>query len=130
MMIGYLGLLAARRLHAGVGRVYFGLHQAIRSSRAVGGFGVLLLLWVIGWASSLDNQRFARVMAYLSIDDHLDSFSKGVLDSKDIVLLREHDHPRPVPDGPGHGIDPVEGVMADQKQPPRRNLRPSRCLTR
>jgi ABC-2 type transport system permease protein len=46
-------------------------------------FGVLLLLWVISWVSQLDSTPTMRAVGYLSILDHLDSFSKGVLDSKD-----------------------------------------------
>ena len=71
-----------------------------------------MLLWVIGWASSLDSTVFTRTIGYLSIVDHLDSFSKGVLDTKDVFFLHEHDLPRPVPDRTGDGIDPVEGIMA------------------
>ncbi len=85
MMIGYLGLLLQ-----GCGMLAIGAFISACTKNqivaAVGGFGVLLLLWVISWASSLDNSTFSRVMGYLSINDHLESFSKGVLDSKDIVF--------------------------------------------
>src|SRR5581483_11473176 len=46
-------------------------------------FGVLLLLWVISWVSQLDQTPLMRGIGYLSILDHLDSFTKGVVDSKD-----------------------------------------------
>lgn len=85
MMIGYLGLLLQ-----GAGMLAIGAFISACTKNqivaAVGGFGVLLLLWVISWASSLDNSVFSQVVAYLSINDHLESFAKGVLDSKDILF--------------------------------------------
>jgi ABC-2 type transport system permease protein len=85
MMIGYLGLLLQGGGMLAIG-AFISACTKNQIVAAVGGFGVLLLLWVISWASSLDNSTFSRVMGYLSINDHLESFSKGVLDSKDIVF--------------------------------------------
>lgn len=85
MMIGYLGLLLQGSGMLAIG-AFISACTKNQIVAAVGGFGVLLLLWVISWASSLDNSTFSRVMGYLSINDHLESFSKGVLDSKDIVF--------------------------------------------
>ena len=86
LLIGYLGLLLQ-------GGCMLALGEFISSTTrnqivaAVGGFGVLLLLWVINWASSLDNSTLTRVIGYLSITDHFESFSKGVLDSKDALFF-------------------------------------------
>jgi ABC-2 type transport system permease protein len=85
MMIGYLGLLLQGGGMLAIGS-FISACTKNQIVAAVGGFGVLLLLWVISWAASLDNSTFSRIMAYLSINDHLDSFSKGVLDYKDIVF--------------------------------------------
>lgn len=85
MMIGYLGLLLQGGGMLAIG-AFISACTKNQIVAAVGGFGVLLLLWVISWASSLDNSTFSRVLGYLSINDHLESFSKGVLDSKDIVF--------------------------------------------
>lgn len=49
-------------------------------------FGVCLLLWIMSWVSGYESATWARVMAYLSVVDHFESFAKGVLDSKDIVF--------------------------------------------
>ena len=43
------------------------------------------MLWVIDWVSSFQDSVFAKVMAYLSVTQHFDSFSKGVLDIKDVL---------------------------------------------
>jgi len=52
---------------------------------AVLGFGALLLFWMIGWAGSLSGPVVGKVVNYLSILEHLDSFTKGVLDTRDIA---------------------------------------------
>jgi ABC-2 type transport system permease protein len=51
---------------------------------AVLGFGALLLFWMIGWAGALSGPVVGNVVNYLSILEHLDSFTKGVLDTRDI----------------------------------------------
>ncbi len=52
---------------------------------AVISFGALLLFWVIGWLSSIMGPTSVRLAEYLSIIRHFDNFSKGVLDSRDLV---------------------------------------------
>jgi ABC-2 type transport system permease protein len=49
-------------------------------------FGVCLLLFVFGWVSGYDSSSWARVLSYMSVATHFDSFEKGVLDSKDAVF--------------------------------------------
>jgi len=51
----------------------------------VAGFGLSLLLWVMDWVSSFDSSPLYRVISYLSVTSHYESFSKGVLDSKDAI---------------------------------------------
>lgn len=52
---------------------------------AVLSFGALLLFWVIGWLSSIMGPTSVRLAEYLSIIRHFDNFSKGVLDSRDVI---------------------------------------------
>lgn len=52
---------------------------------AVLSFGALLLFWVIGWLSSIMGPTSVRLAEYLSIIRHFDNFSKGVLDTRDLV---------------------------------------------
>ncbi|MGD0434999.1 MAG: ABC transporter permease [Bryobacteraceae bacterium] len=49
-------------------------------------FGVCLLLWVLEWVAGLETATWAKVLAYLSVVTHFESFSKGVLDTKDAVF--------------------------------------------
>jgi ABC-2 type transport system permease protein len=50
------------------------------------GFALSLFLYVISWATAFDSSTVATVLSYLSIVSHYDSFSRGVLDSKDFIF--------------------------------------------
>jgi ABC-2 type transport system permease protein len=45
---------------------------------------VFLLLWIISWIGSL-NQTLAELTSYLSIVEHFDDFSRGVIDTTHLV---------------------------------------------
>jgi ABC-2 type transport system permease protein len=85
LLIGYLGLLLQGGCMLALG-AFVSTCTKNQIVAAVAGFGLLLLLWVINWASSLDNTVMARVIGYLSITDHFENFSKGVMDIKDTVF--------------------------------------------
>jgi len=84
MAIGYLGLLFQASALLAVGTFISTLtrNQIISGATT---FGVCLLLWVAGWVS-YNNALWARVFSYLSLVDHYESFSKGLLVSKDAVF--------------------------------------------
>jgi len=86
LLIGYLGLLLQGGCMLALG-TFISACTKNQIVACVGGFGIRLLLWVISWASSLDSTVLNRAIGYLSILDHLDSFSKGVLDSKDAIFF-------------------------------------------
>jgi len=49
-------------------------------------FGILLLFWVLGWAKHTMEAGIVKdIIAYLSFSDHFQSFSQGVIDTRDIV---------------------------------------------
>ena len=48
-------------------------------------FAVFLLLWIITWIGSFSGPTVDALTQYLSIIDHLDDFSKGVIDTKHII---------------------------------------------
>ena len=82
LLVGYLGLL----LQGGAMLALAAFVSSCTKNQIIavaGGFGLLLLLWVINWASSFDTGIVATVLGYLSITDHFENFSKGVLDIKD-----------------------------------------------
>jgi ABC-2 type transport system permease protein len=49
------------------------------------GAAFALLLIFLGWAIEFNNSPVAQVLSYLSIISHLDSFTRGVIDTKDVV---------------------------------------------
>ena len=85
LVIGYLGLL----LQAG-GLLAIGTFiSTLTKNQIIAGaatFGVCLLLWVLEWVSGSETATWAQVLAYMSVITHFESFSKGVLDSKDAIF--------------------------------------------
>jgi ABC-2 type transport system permease protein len=48
-------------------------------------FSTFLMLWVINWIGSLSTGWITDVTAYLSIIEHLDDFTKGVIDTSHLI---------------------------------------------
>ncbi len=48
-------------------------------------FGVCLLIFVLGWVGEYNFSTLARVSTYLSTTTHMQSFLKGVIDTKDAI---------------------------------------------
>jgi ABC-2 type transport system permease protein len=84
LAVGYLGLLLQAGGLLAIGTFISTLtrNQIIAAAAT---FGVCLLLWVLEW-NSYETATWAQVMAYFSVIKHLESFTKGVLDSKDAVF--------------------------------------------
>jgi gliding motility-associated transport system permease protein len=85
LLVGYLGLL----LQAGALLAVGTFISTLTRSQIIAGaatFAVCLLLWVLGWVSGYESATWARVMSYLSVITHFDSFARGVLDSKDAIF--------------------------------------------
>jgi gliding motility-associated transport system permease protein len=49
------------------------------------GFALALLLWIMNWTTSFGNSDTVQFLNYLSIVSHLDSFTRGVIDTKDVL---------------------------------------------
>ena len=84
LLTGYLGLLlmGATFLAVGVFASSLTENQIVAS---VTTFGVLLILWVIGWSAEYVGGAWGRVLSHLSLLDHFDTFARGVLDTKDVI---------------------------------------------
>jgi ABC-2 type transport system permease protein len=85
LAIAYLGLLLLSGALLALGTFV----STLTKNQIVAGavtFGICLLLFVFGWVSGYDNSPWARVLSYLSVSTHFDSFVRGVLDSKDVIF--------------------------------------------
>jgi ABC-2 type transport system permease protein len=85
LAIGYLGLL----LQAGALLAIGTFISTLTKNQIVAGattFAVCLLLWVLGWVSGYESSTWARVLSYMSVITHFESFAKGLLATKDAVF--------------------------------------------
>jgi ABC-2 type transport system permease protein len=85
MLVAYLGLLLQAGSLLAIGTFVSTLtrNQIIAGAAT---FGVCLLLWVLEWVSGYETAGWAKVLAYLSVVTHFEGFSKGVIDTKDVVF--------------------------------------------
>jgi ABC-2 type transport system permease protein len=85
ILVGYLGLILQGGCLLAIGTF---ISTTTRNQIVAGGatFGVCLLLWVLDWVSSYETSAWAKVISYLSVVTHFEPFSKGVLDTKDILF--------------------------------------------
>jgi len=84
ILSGYLGLLLMGSSFLAVGL----FASSLTGSQIVAAtwtFGILLLLWVIGWAADGLGGAWGKVLQHLSTLEHNDNFAKGVIDTKDVL---------------------------------------------
>ncbi|MEK7700952.1 MAG: ABC transporter permease subunit [candidate division NC10 bacterium] len=84
LLTGYVGLLLMGATFLAVGIFASSLteNQIVASITT---FGILLILWIIGWSADYVGGVWGKVLQHLSILEHNDNFAKGVLDTKDIA---------------------------------------------
>jgi ABC-2 type transport system permease protein len=81
---GYLGLLLMGGCFISVGL----LISSLTKNQIVAGFvtfAVFLMLWVINWLADSSGPTGQAVLSFLSITDHFDDFTKGIIDTKHVV---------------------------------------------
>lgn len=85
VLVAYLGLLIQGACLLAIG----GFISTTTKNQIVAGgvtFFVCLLLWLLSWFTAFDSTIPAQIVNYISIVTHFENFSKGVLDSKDVVF--------------------------------------------
>lgn len=85
LVVGYLGLLLQGGCLLAIGTFV----STCTSNQIVAGaigFAISLLLFVLNWVSEFGSSVTERVIGYFSVQAHFESFSKGVIDSKDIIF--------------------------------------------
>jgi ABC-2 type transport system permease protein len=81
---GYLGLLLMGGCFLSLGLFI----SSLTKNQIVAGmvtFAVFLMFWVINWMASFSSPTTQAVLTHLSITEHLNDFTKGVLDTKHLV---------------------------------------------
>jgi ABC-2 type transport system permease protein len=84
VVTGYLGLLLMGGCFLSLGLFV----SSLTSNQIVAGmitFALFLMFWVINWISSFTGPTTQSVLNYLSITEHLNDFTKGVIDTKHLV---------------------------------------------
>jgi ABC-2 type transport system permease protein len=84
ILTGYLGLVLTGATFLAVGVLISSLTEN-QIVAGFGTFGVLLGLWIIGWGAEFAGGNLKAVLQYLSITEHMDTFSRGLIDTKDLV---------------------------------------------
>jgi len=84
ILSGYLGLLLLGGGFIAVGLLVSSLTKN-QIVAAMATFGTFLMLWVIGWVGDFAGPTTRSIVSYLSITEHFDDFSKGVIDTKHVV---------------------------------------------
>ena len=85
VLVAYLGLLLQGGCLLAIGAF---ISSLTKNQIVAGGvtFFVCLFLWLLNWATSFDTTGWASVVNYLSIVTHFDNFSKGVIETKDLIF--------------------------------------------
>ena len=88
VLSGYIGVLLLTLAFISVGMWI----SALTDSQVVASFstfGALMFFWIVGWFSqSLPNAEtpLAKVLSSISILDHFENFTKGIVDTNDLVF--------------------------------------------
>lgn len=81
---GYLGLVLTGAVFLAVGLLVSSLTEN-QIVAGFGTFGILLVFWIVGWGADFASGPLRSVLQYLSLGEHLDGFTRGLIDTKDLV---------------------------------------------
>ena len=86
VLLGYGGLFLMGAAYMAIGLFISSLTES-QVVAALITFVVLLMTWIIGWTAGEAEGWVRDFVTYLASVSHLDSFSKGTIDLKDIVYF-------------------------------------------
>lgn len=81
---GYVGLFLMGIAFVALGLMVSSLTENQIVAAAVS-FGAILMFWLIGWAEHLVGSDLGRILSRVSLLEHFDAFSRGIIDTQDIV---------------------------------------------
>jgi ABC-2 type transport system permease protein len=85
ILSGYLGLLLMGTCFVSLG-LFISSMTKNQMVAAAASFISVLFLWIIGWFSSSVGPTLGAILSYLSITEHMDDFSKGIIDTKHVIF--------------------------------------------
>lgn len=86
ILSGYLGFALMGAVFVALGLFMSALTENQILS-AILSFALLLLIWIVNWASVVSGGWLAEVLDYLSVSSHLSRFIRGVIDTSGIIYL-------------------------------------------
>ena len=86
VLLGYLGLFLMGAAYTAIGLFISSLTES-QVVAALITFVVLLMTWIIGWSAQEAEGWVRELVTYLASVSHLDSFSRGTLDLKDVLYF-------------------------------------------
>ena len=86
MLSGYLGLLLMAATFLAIGTLISSFTDNVVIAY-VGTLFTLLVLYTIGWLGETIQGVWAGVVRYVSITDHFQELTKGIIDTKDLVYF-------------------------------------------
>lgn len=84
VLSGYLGLLLVGSTFLAIGI----LISSLTENQIIAGFiafGLAIFFWVVGWFADITSGTLRVVLQYLSLIERMDGFSRGLIDTKDVV---------------------------------------------
>src|SRR5262247_2943551 len=86
MLSGYLGLALMATVFLAIGTLISSFTENVVVAY-VGTLFALLVLYTIGWLGEATQGFWASVIRYVSITDHFQDFTKGVIDTKSLIYF-------------------------------------------
>ena len=84
MFVGYLGLFLLGTACLSLGMVTSALTKN-QIVAALVSFAAMLGLWIINWTSGSVSGVWGKVLSYISLVEHFDDFTKGILDTEHVI---------------------------------------------
>jgi ABC-2 type transport system permease protein len=86
LLVGILGLVLQGAALLAIGTF---ISTTTKNQIIAGGatFAVCLMLWVMDWVSAYEQAAWAKVVSYTSVVQHFEPFTKGVIDTKDVIFF-------------------------------------------
>ena len=84
ILTGYLGLFLMGTAFIALGLMVSSVTENQIVAAAIS-FGAILMFWLIGWGEAFAGPSLGKVLSHISLLEHFENFSKGVIDTRDIV---------------------------------------------